>query len=168
MGENTLQRTHPLQAWEEAFARLPEGLQITVEPYLAMAVSRGDHDTEVNTWRETDDGQVVWLGPDELLVTSTVRSGEQLEADLPGTDVSAQRISLRLSGSHARELLTTGTSHDLHPSVFGAGRSVQTTIAMTGVVLISLRDNDYRILVRSSFAGYLAGWLLDAALEFTP
>jgi sarcosine oxidase subunit gamma len=31
-----------------------------------------------------------------------------------------------------------------------------------------LSDNgtDYRILVRSSFAGYLAEWLIDAAEEF--
>ena len=27
--------------------------------------------------------------------------------------------------------------------------------------------DDYLVLVRSSFAGYLADWLLDAALEFT-
>jgi len=30
-----------------------------------------------------------------------------------------------------------------------------------------LTGDDYVVLVRSSFAGYLADWLLDAALEFT-
>ena len=35
-------------------------------------------------------------------------------------------------------------------------------------MLIALDDNgtDYRILVRSSFARYLAAWLVDAAGEF--
>jgi sarcosine oxidase subunit gamma len=37
-------------------------------------------------------------------------------------------------------------------------------------VLLALSDaaDDVVVLVRSSFAGYLADWLLDAALEFTP
>ena len=38
-------------------------------------------------------------------------------------------------------------------------------LALAAVVLIPLDDKgtDYRIIVRSSFAGYLADWLLDAA-----
>jgi sarcosine oxidase subunit gamma len=41
-------------------------------------------------------------------------------------------------------------------------------LGLAVVVLLPLSDNgtDYQILVRSSFAGYLAGWLLDAAEEF--
>ena len=37
-------------------------------------------------------------------------------------------------------------------------------------MLLALSDagDDYLVFVRSSFAGYLADWLLDAALEFTP
>ena len=36
-------------------------------------------------------------------------------------------------------------------------------------MLLALGDagDDYLVLVRSSFAGYLADWLLDAALEYT-
>ena len=36
-------------------------------------------------------------------------------------------------------------------------------------MLLALSDagDEYLVFVRSSFAGYLAGWLLDAALEFT-
>ena len=30
------------------------------------------------------------------------------------------------------------------------------------------RGGDYRILVRSSFARYLADWLLDAVVEYAP
>ena len=36
-------------------------------------------------------------------------------------------------------------------------------------MLLALADagDEYLVLVRSSFADYLADWLLDAALEFT-
>jgi sarcosine oxidase subunit gamma len=69
-----------------------------------------------------------------------------------------------------RDVLAKGCSIDLHPRVFGRGSSAQTTLGQAGVVLLALSDavDDVVVLVRSSFAGYLADWLLDAALEFTP
>jgi sarcosine oxidase subunit gamma len=43
---------------------------------------------------------------------------------------------------------------------------VQTRLAQAGVILTSLGAGGYRVLVRSTFAGYLADWLLDATSEF--
>ena len=85
------------------------------------------------------------------------------------SNVSAQRIALRLTGERVRDVLAKGCAIDLHPRVFGRGRSAQTRLGLAGVVLLALTDtgDDYLVLVRSSFAGYLADWLLDAALEFT-
>jgi sarcosine oxidase, subunit gamma len=106
-------------------------------------------------------------------------------------NVSAQRIILRLTGERVRDVLAKGCAIDLHPRVFGCdrsgydastprsarggrpapyqGSSAQTTLGRAGVVLLALGDagDDYLVFVRSSFAGYLADWLLDAALEFT-
>ena len=81
---------------------------------------------------------------------------------------AAQRITVRLTGKRAREILAKGCSIDLHPRVFGRGRSAQSMLGQAAVVLLALSDvgDDYLVLVRSSFAGYLADWLLDAALEF--
>ena len=83
-------------------------------------------------------------------------------------DVSAQRTTLRLSGPDARDVLAKGCSLDLHPTVFRTGTAAQTMLGLSGVVLIALDDAgcDHRILVRSSFARYLADWLIDAAEEF--
>jgi len=83
-------------------------------------------------------------------------------------DVSAQRTTVRLRGARARDVIAKGCSLDLHPSVFGQGGAAQTTLGRAGVVLIPLSDNgtDYRLIVRSSFARYLADWLIDAAEEF--
>ena len=185
-----LLRTHPLEAWSDAFQRLPGTVGITVEPYVAMVdVRLGAVGPEVsatlgvelpadpNTWVPVDAGWVVWLGPDEWLLSSTTETPEDLEtrvrdAVLPlggsAADVSAQRIGLRLTGARVRDVLAKGCSIDLHPQVFGRGSSAQTTLGQAGVVLLGLSDagDEYLVLVRSSFAGYLADWLLDAALEF--
>lgn len=92
-------------------------------------------------------------------------------------DVSAQRTTVRLRGAHARQVLAKGSSVDLHPRVVRPGLAVQTMVAHAGVVLIVLdpgaveqgqdAELDCRLLVRSTFAGYLADWLLDAALEYS-
>ena len=189
-----LLRTHPLEAWAAAFAELPDTLRITPEPFVAVVdvrvgaggpsavettVAGARPPTEPNTWTPTDDGRLVWLGPDEWLLTSTGETPAELEARvravvLPlggsATDVSAQRMGLRLTGARVRGVLAKGCSLDLHPRVFGAGDSAQTALGQAGVVLLGLSDagDDFSVLVRSSFAGYLADWLLDAALEFTP
>ena len=120
----------------------------------------------------------VWLGPDEWLLTSTAEASEELEARVraavvplggSAADVSAQRIILRLTGERVRDVLARGCSIDLHPRVFKRGSSAQTTLGQAGIVLLALSDagDDYLVFVRLSFAGYLADWLLDAALEFT-
>jgi len=182
-----LLRTHPLEAWEPAFEALPGTVRITVEPFVAtvdvrlapVAAAGLDLPTAPNTWRPAGTGRAVWLGPDEWLLTSPTATPAELEARvraavLPlggsATDVSAQRIGLRLTGARVRDVLAKGCSIDLHPRVFGAGSSAQTALGQAGVVLLGLSDagDEYSVLVRSSFAGYLADWLLDAALEFTP
>ena len=83
-------------------------------------------------------------------------------------DVSAQRTTLRLRGEHVRDLLSGGCAIDLHPRVFARCAAAQTLLGQAGVVLMALDDTGthYQVLVRSSFAGYLASWLLDAATEY--
>lgn len=178
----TLQRTHPLEAWTDAFAALPDSFRITVEPFVATADVRvGDADlldlpAVPNTWAPAGAGRAVWLGPDEWLLTSPTETPAELETRLRGAvvphggaaaDVSAQRIAVRLQGPRVRDVLAKGCALDLHPRVFGRGSSAQTTVGQAGVVLLALGDDDVVVLVRSSFAGYLAEWLLDAALEYT-
>ena len=190
MAEPLLQRHHPLEAWTRAFAELPASVGIAVEPYVATVDVRlgalGPEASErlgidlpamPDTWVPTEGGRAVWLGPDEWLLTSTTETPEELEARVraavvplggSAANVSAQRITLRLTGERARDVLAKGCSIDLHPRVFGRGRSAQTTLGRAGVVLLALADagDDYAVLVRSSFAGYLADWLLDATVEF--
>jgi len=113
------------------------------------------------------------LGPDEWLV---VAEGEtDIEAALREVltgdrdaivDVSDQRTTFELAGPHAREILAMGCSVDLHPRVFGPGRHVETMLARAGVILLQVDDAPtFRLLVRRSFAAYMAAWLADATIE---
>ncbi|WP_329331867.1 sarcosine oxidase subunit gamma [Streptomyces sp. NBC_00663] len=119
----------------------------------------------------------LWLGPDEWLLVAPPGAARDLESgireaagDEPVSviDVSAQRTTLLVTGPRARDLLAHGCALDLHPRAFGAGRCAQTTLGRTQVVLVARGEPraGFWVLVRSSFAGYLADWLLDAATEY--
>jgi sarcosine oxidase subunit gamma len=170
---------------------LPQTVQAVPESFIAMIDLRLDPagpagadvasylgvdlPTTPSTWVETDAVRVIWLGPDEWLVISPLRTPQELEAGLRDAvhgrgavvDVSGQRTTLRLTGEHARDVLSAGCAIDLHPRFFRRGAAAQTLLGLAGVVLLALDDTgtSYHILVRSSFAEYLARWLLDAAIE---
>ncbi|MER5668195.1 sarcosine oxidase subunit gamma [Streptomyces mirabilis] len=138
------------------------GLQLPLEP---------------NTVVRASELTAVWLGPDEWLVVGPTGGQRDLESRIRAasgdepvavTDVSAQRTTLLVTGPRSRDLLAHGCPLDLHPRVFGAGCCAQTTLARTQIVLVA-RDEPkagFWVLVRSSFAGYLTEWLLDAAAEY--
>jgi len=117
----------------------------------------------------------LWLGPDEWLVVTgsdPVALSDQLAAAVgeePGLvlDVSANRTVLELTGPQARAILEKGCPVDLHPRSFGPGRAVSTTLARVPVLLWQTGDGSYRLLPCSSFAEYVARWLLDAMVEYT-
>jgi len=113
---------------------------------------------------------ILWMGPDEYLVLAPPLSRESgdLEAALSResdavVDVSAQRNVVRLTGSHAADVLAHGCSIDLEVSP--PGTCVQTLLARTGIVLM-VREEGFTILVRQSFSDYFKAWLADASLEY--
>ncbi|MEV0195015.1 sarcosine oxidase subunit gamma family protein [Nonomuraea sp. NPDC050691] len=136
------------------------GVALPVEP--CTAVRGGSGAGEVT---------VAWLGPDEWLVVAPEGYRHELLREALGdrhgsiVDVSAQRTTLLVTGPRARDLLAHGCALDLHPGVFGPGGCAQTMLARAQVVLIP-REDGFLVLVRSSFAAYLAEWLLDAAAEY--
>lgn len=122
---------------------------------------------------------VLWLGPGWYLIDDEPGTARGLEAGLLDSlgadcggacghalDLSAARTILELSGPRAADVLRHGCALDLHPRVFGPGRCAQTDLARAQVTLHQTGPETYRILVRSSFADYLARWLLDAMVEY--
>jgi sarcosine oxidase, subunit gamma len=128
-----------------------------------------------NTVHGGPDAAVLWLGPDEWLVFGPVDGAHAIEAqlvtatdglDVSIVDVSANRTTLELSGADARSILEAGCSLDLDPRAFGPGRCAQTFLARANVILWQTSDRPepaYRLLVRPSFAAYVAAWIADAA-----
>ncbi|GAB3693476.1 sarcosine oxidase subunit gamma [Saccharopolyspora tripterygii] len=120
---------------------------------------------------------VAWLGPDEWLLVGpegeagTIRTTvTEALGDEHGAvvDVSAHRTIIEVSGPKAPELLAKGCALDLHRRSFGADRCAQTLLARAGVLLVcrEVEPPAYWVLVRASFARYLADWLSDAAAEY--
>ena len=134
--------------------------------------------TEPNTAIVSDDGtrHVLWLGPDEWLVVAEPGTAPALEGviraaigDARGAvvDVSANRTTLSVSGPRARALLAFGCSLDLDERRFKPGMCAQTLLARANVIIVPVGpavEPAFRVLVRPSFAAYLAAWLTDAAV----
>ena len=132
---------------------------------------------EPNTVRGGAEAAVLWLGPDEWLIVGPPDGEAALQSQLHDAlgdhvgrvaivDVSANRTTLELRGPRARELLEFGCPIDLHPRGFGPGRCAQTLLARANVLIWFVTDEPepvYRLLVRPSFATYVAAWLVDAA-----
>lgn len=138
--------------------------------------------TEPNTVASSPAWSVLWSGPDEWLVVGRDGTASDLVELLRGVlagqrgsavDLSANRTTIELTGPYARDVLEQGCPVDLHPRSFGPGRCLQTMLARTQVVIWRPHDDGaggpgetFRLLVRGSFAGYLAAWLTDAAGEY--
>ncbi|MFF5477508.1 sarcosine oxidase subunit gamma [Streptomyces sp. NPDC012935] len=186
-------RTSPLAHLEERMCAATvtgaRGVTLTERPFLSMVNLRVDPASGAadrvakalgaplpqlcGHTTASDARTIAWLGPDEWLVLSEGASvatelKEALATD-PGSvvDVSANRTTLELSGPSAREVLEKGCALDLHPRAFGPGRAVSTTVGPVAVLLWQVDDEPtYRLFPRSSFADYLARWLIDAMSEY--
>ena len=119
-----------------------------------------------------------WLGPDEWLLISQAESiglQAQLRAALSGhvsiVDVAGGQTIINLRGSAVAldTLLKKSSVYDFGgwgAAVEGGGRCVQTTFAKASAVVANRCDGTYELVVRRTFADYIARWLLDAGREF--
>ena len=129
-----------------------------------------------NTVARAGERAITWLGPDEWLVVSSPETREgvadRLEEALSGlhvavNDISSGQTIIRLRGPRARDLLSKGCPLDYHPRVFGAGQCAQSHIGKSNALIIQVDDEPtYDIIVRRSFADYLARWLLHSGMEY--
>ena len=135
-----------------------------------------------NTTAAADALLVIWLGPDEwLLLADCDDAGllvAELQAELAGhvvsvVDISASQTVIRLRGHNTRDVLARGCALDLDPAVFQPGACAQTLLARAQVLLVAADSAPtIDVIVRRSFAPYVAAWLEDAGsqhgLRFAP
>ena len=131
---------------------------------------------EPNTVGGEDEMLALWLGPDEWLVVTPADAQtsllDSLETALQGvhaavTDVTGGQTVTTLSGPSARDILAKGCPLDLHPSVFKPGQCAQTIVGKANVTIRCVDDSpSFELIIRRSFAEYMALWLYDSALEY--
>lgn len=131
---------------------------------------------ESNTIVENGELTALWIGPDEWLVLTApdtaASTNEALRDALAGrfgavTDVSGGQTVISLRGHRARHVLAKGCTLDLHPREFGVGQCAQSYLAKASVTIRQVGDEpSFDVIVRRSFAEYLALWLRDAAMEY--
>jgi sarcosine oxidase subunit gamma len=191
----SIERRSPLAEWSGRFARAnaaPSVFSIRELPFTTQVNLRGDAANarfaaavrsvvgcplpdKANTFTTGANGSVLWLGPDEWLVTDRPDRGDEiagaLEREISGlhhsvTDVSAARTVIEISGREARVVLAKGCPLDLHARAFAPPQTAQTLLAKARVLIQCVDAAPaFRIFVLDSFAAYLAEWLIDAAAE---
>ncbi|MGA4845266.1 sarcosine oxidase subunit gamma [Streptomyces sp. G5(2025)] len=185
-------RFGPLAAWQHRLTLLPTGIRVRELPFLTHLTLRAQPGSPAAQAVEavldtplpgpvsaelSGDVTVLWMGPDEWLLVAPDGARHDLLARLRWavgeefatvTDVSAQRTTLALSGPLVRTVLAQGCAIDLDARVTPVGSSLNTLLAQAPVTLVVRGEAACRVwlLVRSSFAPYLAAWLVDACTEY--
>lgn len=124
-----------------------------------------------NTAWQDETGTVLWLGPDEWLVTAAAKTGldvvTDLELVLDGVhhsviDVSANRACFELAAPDRLDLLASGCSIDLDPTRWEPGQCAQSLVGKIPVILHEHPNGTTRLFVRPSYADALVDWLTKA------
>ncbi|MDH3635380.1 MAG: hypothetical protein OES20_11820 [Gammaproteobacteria bacterium] len=123
--------------------------------------------------------QVCWNGPNSwMIVCSDAETGrapgelfrilQDGVSDLGAViDQSHGRCSLRLSGSHARQVMVKNTAIDLHPRAFGPGQCAMTSVAHMNATIVQVDDTPtYDLFVIRSLARSFAHSIEHACHEF--
>ncbi|MFT5482628.1 MAG: sarcosine oxidase subunit gamma [Halieaceae bacterium] len=130
--------------------------------------------TEPGTWCGDEQSSIYWLGPDEWLVIVIEGRQAVIEANLRQAisghisvaDISSGQTLLNLSGAGVATLLKKSCGYDFDAQKFGVGRCVQTSFAKATALAARREDGSFDLVIRRSFADYLARWMLDAGAEF--
>ncbi len=119
---------------------------------------------------------VYWLGPDEWLVETAAGTGDSLTLALRErldgifaavTVLNGGLAAFRLSGDGVPDLLAQGMTIELDPRIFGVGACAQTGLGKAPVLIAPVGDDPvFDLLVRRSFADYVACWLEHAGAGF--
>jgi sarcosine oxidase, subunit gamma len=125
------------------------------------------------TFNNRNEAALFWLGPSEWLALVMGGTEESTEAELRQVlrghcsiaDVSGGLTLFNLGGKDADEILQKSCTYGFHPRNFQAGRCVQTPFAKTTALVSRACDGSFDVVIRRSFADYLAKWILDAGRE---
>ena len=122
--------------------------------------------------------RIYWLGPDEWLLVSEIdasvleaRLREAMSGHISIVDVSGGHTLVNLRGAPMAidSVLKKSCIYDFAgwPNAgSGKGRCAQTTFAKASALVSNRTDGSFDLIIRRSFADYIALWMLDAGREF--
>ncbi len=121
--------------------------------------------------------RALWLGPDTWLVKAPVAEfGEwagRIATALPNAavnDVTHGRVTIRLEGPSARDVLAAGCPLDLHERAFAPGHAAASLLGHFNVLIECLgpepSPDTFEVTVTRSYGRDLLSWLERAAAEF--
>ncbi len=125
---------------------------------------------EALQWRGGDP-KACWLGPDQWLLTSDLRSATDIIKEIgaalvdqlhAATDMSSQNMCFSLRGQAARTILAMGCGIDMHRSTFKSGECIRTHFANVALFMVAVDDNEFDLYVDRSYAQYLQDWIVNA------
>ena len=134
--------------------------------------------TEPGTYHSSKEGGIYWLGPDEWLLLSSIEAGSleaRLRKALSGhisiVDISGGQTLINLRGDQQAldVVLKKSSVYDFGAwpdANTDAGRCVQSSFGKASAVVANKSDGSYDLIIRRSYADYIAQWLLHAGEEF--
>ena len=129
------------------------------------------------TYQRNGNTSIYWLGPSEWLLVEIGGDAEELETRLRKTltghisivDISGGQTCINLRGPGVASVLKKSSIYDFEAwdnATSALGRAVQTNFAKASAIISNKSDGSYDLVIRRSFADYVAQWLLDAGEEF--
>ncbi|RWE21540.1 MAG: hypothetical protein EOS41_26440 [Mesorhizobium sp.] len=105
---------------------------------------------------------IVWrIAPDRVLIRSENALGVESATELAVLDLSDSRVCLTLEGPGARGLFSRVASLDFGDSAFPAQQFAQTAIHHVSVLIDREGDDQFKVLIPTTFATSLTSFLAD-------
>ncbi|MDG2501723.1 MAG: sarcosine oxidase subunit gamma family protein [Porticoccaceae bacterium] len=170
------------------------GLVVKEAPLSAQLILRGDGSDTLfcaaiaktlgvvlplapGTYHQQGNTSIYWLGPSEWLIIEVGGQAQKIEIALRKAlkghiaivDVSGGQTSINLRGAGVATVLKKSTVYDFEAWDLAtpiSGCAAQTTFAKASALISNRSDGSYNLVIRRSFADYIALWLLDAGEEF--
>ena len=129
--------------------------------------------TDPNTYTNHKEGKIIWLGPDEWLITVEFQDNNELFNKLQNavgdqessiTDVTENRTIIRISGKKLFDLLSKFLVLDLDKALSNELKSVaQTLFVKVPILIVRNRNQDLEvdIYTNRSHANYVYNLLID-------
>lgn len=116
-----------------------------------------------------------WLSPDEWLIVirdeCALANISQFDRQRPEhsalVDNSSGLTLLKLSGQKVYQLLMKSCCYDFSREAFQISQCVQTKFAKANAIIYKHDEQTFELIIRRSFADYLASWCVEASRDLT-